>query len=293
MYGVDLHRARVSALLLRKHLYSQQSLLPIPATLPQELNNSAPTNDSHASQSNPHDPLSTSHHVTIHHRQSANLCANGKLNNNHLQNMSTGDCSTSHSGSQQTSHAGENNSADVSNEASQNISATFPISNVAFRRHGGFSRGAVLSAGQSIRKSIRRIPQMMAQLTAAGRAGTMGAYGASTNASDEFIVSKPDSALVTGAKDATDFGGLPAVGASSESAPAIELIGNGFSSDLINPLCMVSLLCFCFYFVLFFFSFFVMAPSADGTIIHLLFFCLLFSHVYVFLFSHLSEQTYY
>lgn len=117
----------------------------------------------------------------------------------------------------------------------------------------------MLSAGQSIRKSIRRLPRMVAQLASNARSGNMGAYGASTNASDEFIVSKHNPQptdelggvlLIGGSANSKDsnssqqqqnYGGTPGSGVTGESAPAIELIGNGLSSDLINPLCMVSL----------------------------------------------------
>ncbi|XP_022645902.1 uncharacterized protein LOC111243893 isoform X1 [Varroa destructor] len=322
MYGVDLHRARVSPLLLRKHLgKTQQQLHPNATTSPgqHQTKQSICCNASAASppqsNNNNHESPPCSHpagivlvtpsscnvqlshssgsaqHLTCYLRHSSShpspaaalsSAPNGKLNNNHInandshQTQKTAaaaaaigikqvsnSCVTnlvqlnsgSHSNSDHVTHGvGQEHQHDQNQSPKGQLHPPY----LGLRRHG-LSRGAVLSAGQSIRKSIRRLPRMVAQLATATRANSIGAYGASTNASDEFIVSKhnPQSAagdnahggmiLIGNNKDNCSSSqqqqhhdGFPGVGVAGESAPAIELIGNGLSSDLINPLCMDS-----------------------------------------------------
>ena len=104
------------------------------------------------------------------------------------------------------------------------------------RRHT-LTRGAVLLSGHSIRKSIRRLPRMVAQLTTGGR---MGAYGASMNASDEFIVSKGTCSDGPQGKQQSEQ--LPGRGdGNAKIEDLVEGFGNGVSaSELLIPLCMVS-----------------------------------------------------
>lgn len=189
MYGVDLHRARVSPLLLRKHL---------PTSLGAESQTSRATVNNNNNHSNNHH-----HHHAYHHHQ--------QQQHNHNQ-------------SQQQNHRHSHPIPATANSEHQD----------APRRHT-LTRGAVLLSGHSIRKSIRRFPRMVAQLTTGGR---MGAYGASMNASDEFIVSKgtcSDSPQGKQSDQSRRGDG------NAKIEDLVEGFGNGVSaSELLIPLCMVS-----------------------------------------------------
>ncbi|XP_028969067.1 tyrosine-protein phosphatase non-receptor type 4 [Galendromus occidentalis] len=195
MYGVDLHRARVSPLLLRKHL---------PTSLGAESQTSRASVNNNNNHSNHHH-----HHAYANHQQR-------------------------HQQRQQQQQHNHDQSQPANHRHSHPIPSNVEQHQDAPRRHT-LTRGAVLLSGHSIRKSIRRLPRMVAQLTTGGR---MGAYGASMNASDEFIVSKGVCSDASGGKQSDQ---PRREEGDSGIKDLVEGFGNGVSaSELLIPLCMDS-----------------------------------------------------